>query len=92
MPDKTIAELKAELDLLGVAYKASAKKAELEALLEGQTASDDAPEVEAPDEEDENLPPPDDVLRAKPANAKEYITCPACSHSAPSADFPRSYA
>lgn len=74
---QTVAEIKQALDDLGVGYQASAKKADLEALLA---------EHSPPEPEDTT-----DVLKATPENAHEYVTCPACSHSAPSAEFARSY-
>ena len=65
----TVVEIKAELDLLGIAYPSDAKKIDLEALLaDAEDTSDTLPE------EPENI-----VDDTPPGSAEDYVICPACS-------------
>ena len=89
MADKTptVAELKAELDALGIAYPSGAKKADLEALLAANEDTSGA-KPETPEDEDTSGAKPEtledevveNVVNDHPDPA-EHVICPACGNT-----------
>ena len=72
---RTVVEIKAALDLLGISYPSDAKKIELEALLtDAEDTSDTLPEEPEEVEEPTNI-----VDDTPPQTADKYVICPACS-------------